>query len=84
MHKKHGGTDMNPQRPIKKAYDSPYSDIFVTQSILCIILGIALAVINLFYPKIAADLISAITVYTQDTQDYIKHLMDIIGAALQN
>lgn len=71
-------------KTIKTFTEAPYSDIFVTQSIICVILGIALAAINLFFPQLAADLISAIVGYTQDTQKYMQYLLDIIGAALQS
>lgn len=65
-----------------KRPDAPYSDIFVTQGILCVILGIALATVKLFFPQIAEDIISAAVGYTQDTQRYVQYLIDVIGASL--
>ena len=59
------------------------SDVFITQSIITVALGIILATLMLFAPRLADGIISEIVRLSQDAPEYMRYLIDIIGAALQ-
>ena len=75
--------EIRKKRKINAEGEEHLNDIIITQCIICIILAVAVVVLNLFYPELSAGFVERLREYSgAETEEALARIIRSVSAAM--